>query len=124
MNRRPVVLSPEMTIEQAIGLLLLHQVSGAPVVATPTGCIVGMLTEMDCVGLVAGNSYHDEGSLSGLCVQDLATPVKVTVSPTTDLFAVVQRFLTTRVRLLPVVDCGTIVGVVSRRDVLQVILRL
>jgi CBS domain-containing protein len=74
--------------------------------------------------LVAGNSYHDEGSIRGLCVQDLATPVKVTVNPTTDLFAVVHRFFTTRVRLLPVVDCGILVGVVSRRDVLQVILTL
>jgi CBS-domain-containing membrane protein len=52
----------------------------------------------------------------------MTTPA-ITTSPTEDIRAAAQRMLDRRVKRLPVVEGGQLVGIVSRRDLLSVFVR-
>ena len=51
---------------------------------------------------------------------DLMTTEVITIPPEMELFAIAHEFVTRRVRRLPVIDRGRLIGQVSRRDALRV----
>ena len=116
MTTRLLTFRPEQDIHDAIAQLLHHRVSGGPVLAG--GRLVGILSEKDCLNLVAQAAAHQ---LPG--AQDVARYMKTnvrTVTPETDLLTIADLFLRNSFRRLPVVDASRrVVGQVSRRDVLR-----
>ncbi len=118
MARSVVTLSPGMDIYGAMQLLLKKKISGAPVV-DPEGRLVGVLSEKDCLKVLAG------GALDGLPegkVSDYMTRSVESITPTTSIYDIVHGFLQAHFRRLPVVDqTGRVVGQISRRDVLVAI---
>lgn len=122
MTTTLVTLHPDIPIMDAIGALLKHSISGAPVVRD--GRLIGILSEHDCLRILSsGEFYADNGSEAGL-VRDYMTEPRSTARPDTDLYALAHRFLGERVRRLPVVDEDRLLGQVSRRDVLVGIERM
>ena len=117
MTTRLVTLQPKMTVAKAIKTLLHHAISGAPVV-DENGALLGMLSEFDCLRAVANEQFHEDHDEDGL-VENLMTRGGHTIGPETDLFQVAQTFVSLRVRRLPVVDGDSLLGQVSRRDVLR-----
>ena len=86
MARSVVTLSPDMDIYGAVQLLLKKEISGAPVV-DPEGRLVGVLSEKDCLKVLAG------GALDGLPegkVSDYMTRSVESVTPTTSLYDIVH----------------------------------
>lgn len=120
MVRTLVTVHPEMDAYEAIGLLLKHKISGMPVV-DPSGELVGILSEKDCLKTLLDARYHD---LPTALVKDLMTPAVQTITPETDILKIAEMFLHDRFRRLPVVDKGRLVGQVSRRDVLRAIQKM
>jgi CBS domain-containing protein len=118
MTRRLVTLRPDMRAFDAAGLLLKHKISGAPV-TDGDGKLLGLLSEFDCLRAVATAEYDLDNRDSIVTVSDLMTPVRHSVSPDLDLFGIAQKFVTLRVRRLPVLEDGRLVGQVSRRDALR-----
>jgi CBS domain-containing protein len=118
MTRRLVTLRPDMRAFDAAGLLLKHKISGAPV-TDGDGKLLGLLSEFDCLRAVATAEYDLDNRDSIVTVSDLMTPVSHSVSPDLDLFGIAQKFVTLRVRRLPVLEDGRLVGQVSRRDALR-----
>ncbi len=118
MTQRLVTLRPEMRIFEAAGLLLEHGISGAPVI-DGDGKLLGLLSEYDCLRAVASAEYELDDRDSISIVSDLMTHVCHTVSPDLDLFGIAQKFVTLRVRRLPVLELGRLIGQVSRRDALR-----
>lgn len=109
-------LSPDDDIYDAIDALLRRKFSGAPVV-DGKGALVGILSEKDCLRLLADASMHE---LPGGKVGDYMTRDVVTVLPETDIFSLAGYFLHRNFRRLPVVTAkGELVGQISRRDVLK-----
>ena len=95
MTRSVVTLSPDMDIYGAVQLLLKKEISGAPVVG-PEGRLVGVLSEKDCLKVLAG------GALDGLPegkVSDYMTRSVESITPTTSLYDIVQPKSTTLVSL-------------------------
>ena len=118
MARSEMTLSPETNIYSAMKSLLKHRLLGAAVVDAE-GRLVGMLTEKDCLKILAGEAF--DGLPEGR-VQDYMTRDVETVSPTASLYDIVQRFLGKAYRKLPVVDDqGRVIGQLSRRDALRAI---
>jgi len=115
MVTKLVTLRPEMDIFVAIDLLLKHHISGAPVVDAEQR-LVGILSEKDCLRVVASGAFHR--SASGQ-VEDYMSREVQTVDPEADVFRVADMFLTRSFRRLPVLEQGKLVGQVSRRDVLN-----
>lgn len=112
-----VTLSPELTIDEAINVILENRLTGAPVL-DENRKIVGMLTEKDCLRLIVDAAYnnlphHDK------TVADYMSKVVKTVTPEHDILDVANEFLTTHYRKFPVVHNGRLVGQVSRRDILK-----
>lgn len=117
MTTKLITLRPHMSVAEAIKLLLRHTISGAPVVGED-GALLGMFSEFDCLRALANEEFHEERDESRL-VGDLMTRDGHTISPELDLFRIAQAFVDLRVRRLPVMDGGRLIGQLSRRDVLR-----
>lgn len=115
MARELVVLSPDMTVHDAMDLLIAKDISGAPVVDAH-GSVVGILTERDCLEVVYQASYHKNPG--GKVSEYMQQPVE-TIDAGTDLIEVIERFLRSRYRRFPVMEGTRLVGLISRRDILR-----
>lgn len=117
MDTQVYSLKPEVEILDAVGFLLEHHVTGAPVV-DEAGHLVGMLTEKDCLKLVATGA--DANRPHGT-VADFMTTAITTISPDTDVYYAAGLFLHQGFRRFPVVEAGRLVGAITRFDILRVI---
>lgn len=88
---------------------------GAMVVLSPDGEIVGIISERDLARGIA-----DHGSaLPDKTVGDLMTKSVITCTPADSIVAVSKTMTQRRIRHLPVIDGGRIVGLVSIGDILN-----
>jgi CBS domain-containing protein len=115
ITRDPVTFSPETRINDAVAILLDHNVSGAPVVDA-TGNLVGILTAKDCFRAALQASYAQ--GWSGIVADFMATDVQV-LDANLDLVSAAQRFLDSDFRRFPVVQDGRLIGVIMRIDLLR-----
>ncbi|HEY2593063.1 MAG TPA: CBS domain-containing protein [Chloroflexota bacterium] len=105
MTTSVVSVAPTDSVDEAARLLTFHDVSGLPV--CDGGRVVGVLSEADLIGK------------SGSTVGDVMTSPAVTIAESTPLEQVAEQLTGQRIRRLPVVNtAGTLVGIVSRHDVL------
>ncbi len=105
MTTSVVSVSPTDSVDEAARLLTFHDVSGLPV--SEGGRVVGVVSEADLIGK------------SGSTVGDVMTSPAVTISESMRLEQVAELLTRQRIRRVPVVSAaGTVVGIVSRRDVL------
>jgi CBS domain-containing protein len=80
-----------------------------------------MTTEADLVrGRIVPEGWVVE-ALPEPTVAELMTPSPIEMRPEDDLADVVALMLDVGIRTVPIVDDGTLVGVVSRRDALRVV---
>jgi len=102
----------DATVEEAIRSLLDHRVSGAPIV-DEQGCLVGIISEFQLLEAI----YRPEVKREQ--VRDLMTKDVITVSEDAALSEVANLLLLHRIRRVPVVRAGRLVGIVTRRDLLR-----
>ncbi len=119
MARDEITLTPDQPINDAITILLENKVTGAPVL-DKNRKIVGMITEKDCLRVLIDSAYHNM-PFSDKTVSVYMSPVVKMVTTEHDLLDIANEFLTTNFRKFPVVYKGTLVGQISRRDVLRAI---
>ena len=117
-----MTLSPDLTISEAIELILKKKLTGVPVLDEEKR-IVGMISEKDCLRLIIDSAYNNL-PYNFKKVKDYMSPVVKTISVNSDIIDVANEFLTTSYRKFPVVSDGKLVGQVSRRDVLRAIRKL
>ncbi len=117
MDTQVYTLDPETEILDAVRFLLDHHVTGAPVI-DDAGQLVGMLTEKDCLRLVATGADADRprGKVADFMETDITT-----ISPDTDVYYAAGLFLRETFRRLPVIEDGRLVGAITRFDILRVI---
>lgn len=117
MDTTVPTLSPAQDILEAVAFLLERRVTGAPVV-DGEGRVVGMLTEKDCLRLLALGQEADmpRGTVADFMTRDVAT-----VTPEMNLYFLAGLFLKASFRRMPVVSDGRLVGAITRFDVLRVI---
>jgi CBS domain-containing protein len=126
-------VSPDATIDEVIVIMTKRRVSGVPVV-DEAGLLVGMLTEGDLlrraetgtgdhlrplfIDLLIGSSREaaDYIRTHSRRVGDLMTAHVLTVSENDELRDVVRLMERRRIRRVPVVRAGRLVGIVSRFD--------
>jgi CBS domain-containing protein len=108
-----VTIRPEQVIREAMSRLAEYNI-GALVVMDETNLPVGILSERDITRALA----NDEQIFSKL-VSDLMTKNVITALPQDDLISVANTMTEKRVRHLPVVEKGKLVGIISIGDVLK-----
>ena len=76
MNKKPITIAEDHTIEEAAALLFVHNISGAPVV-NPEGKITGVLTKNDIFRMViAVTGIKKKGIQFGLKLKDRPGAIK------------------------------------------------
>lgn len=121
METDVLTLNPELPLLDAIDFLLQHNISGAPVVSSEDGSLVGILSEKDCLNVVSKGAAKDAHDRPTGVVADYMSSSVVTVPPRMDIYYAAGLFLAEVFHRFPVVDRGMLVGLVSRRDVLQAV---
>ena len=121
MATKLITLPPNIDVFDAIGLLLKHRISGAPVVEPHDGHFVGMFSEKDCMQVIVKAAYEQIPTSEVFAY--VSTNVH-TVNEETDLLTIAQIFRDNSFRRVPVVRDGKLVGQISRRDVLQAVHKL
>ena len=111
-----VIFYPDTLVGTAIHTFR-QKISGAPVV-DQEGKLIGMLSEKDCLDTLFKSSYYNNPS--GY-VRDYMSIELVTVDLYDSLSDVAQKFIDLRFRRFPVLKNGSLVGQISRRDVLKAI---
>jgi len=121
MTTRLVTVRPEQPIFAAMRILLRNQISGAPVI-DDGGALIGVLSELDCLKVIAAGEFYDDDHSEEGVVADYMTSVTQTIGPDTDVYTLAQYFVKHNIRRLPVVVRGSLLlGQISRRDVLRAI---
>ena len=116
MNTKIITVSPDMSVMDAVGLLLKHSISGAPV-TDAQGNLVGIMSELDCVNHISHSAMN---GVPPKQVVDLMKTEVETVAPDTSLLTIAHVFNKTRFRRLPVVnEEGRLLGQISRRDLMR-----
>lgn len=132
----PVIsVEPSTSIGAAARLMLAHRISGLPVVASD-GTLVGVVSEEDFMrrgelGTVSKRSWWLEflvgpGKVAeeyvrahGRRIDEIMSTDVVTISRDTTLDEVVETMSRRRIKRLPVIENGKLVGIVSRSDLLR-----
>ncbi len=117
MRTKLLTFSPDTDVMNAIGQLLKHGHSGAPV-CDEQGMLVGMLSEKDCLKLAVIANY--EGVSPGV-VRDFMSAKVVALKADDTLLEAANRFLDVSYKRFPVLDSGRLVGQLSRSDVLRAV---
>ena len=140
MTPKVVSVVPDASILEAMQLMLANRISGLPVI-TENGKLVGIVTEGDFLRRAETGTQHRRsrwlelfmgaGKLAqeyvqthGRKVSDVMTPDPVTASVDTPLDVVVRLLEERRIKRLPVVRSGVVVGIVSRANLLHALASL
>jgi CBS domain-containing protein len=115
MTRNVITLSPDMEVLNALMVLAENNIAGAPVLDA-RGNLVGLLTEKDCIRSALEATYH---STYGGLVADFMSPDVVTLGPDVGLVQAAEEFLRRSFHRYPVLEDDTLVGIISRRDVIK-----
>lgn len=115
MSQQLVSFRADMDVLEAVRVLIDKRISGAPVL-DQLGNLVGILTERDCLKVALDASYYRE---SGGKVESFMTPDVVTINADTPATEIAERFASSHLRRLPVLERGRLIGIVSRRDILR-----
>ena len=113
-GNRIISVSPDDRISDVAALLTRERI-GAVLVRDPEQALVGVLSERDIVNAIA-----DQGSnCLELAVHDLMTSEVVTCQPGDSLNQVMSLMTELRIRHVPVVVDGDLVGIISIGDVVK-----
>ncbi|ACY98357.1 MULTISPECIES: CBS domain-containing protein [Thermomonospora] len=129
MTSPVVTVSPDATVRQAIRVLYEHNITAAPVV-DDSGAMVGIVSEMDLLrGEFAADPRAFARPVAGphepppRLVRDVMITDVRTAQPTTDVAELAEMMMRTAIKSVPVLDGDTLVGMVSRRDLMAVLAR-
>jgi CBS domain-containing protein len=135
MTTRVVAVSPDTPTKKIAELLLENGISAVPVV-DGTGVPIAMVSEGDPIGreeaarddwwlaLLADGAELDADHLASLRAPEraereiVATPA-VTVTEETDISEIARLLAAYRIKRVPVVRDGRVIGIVSRADLLR-----
>src|SRR5215470_8741383 len=135
MVRDVVTVRPDADVADAIKLLTEHDVSALPVVDA-AGNLVGVLSEADLIhraelgtekhrpwwleAVTGGSTLAEEFAKShGKKVREVMTGGVISVAEDTPLSEIAALFERKRIKRVPVVKDGKLVGIVSRSNLIQ-----
>ncbi len=132
-----ITLKPTATVKEAARLFLERHISAAPVV-DDGGKVIGIVSEGDLLHRVEAGTEarrpwwlrilaseetvaQDYIKAHGQRVEDVMTRDVVTVSPETPLQEIANLLESKRIKRVPVLSNGQLVGIVSRANIVQAV---
>ena len=108
-----VTIEPGASVKDAADLLTRHNIGAVPVM--DGGSIVGILSERDIVRQLA----HQGSAVLARTVAESMTPNPFTGTPSTSVNELMERMTERRIRHIPIVEGGKLLGLVSIGDVVK-----
>ena len=102
------------TVADAVSVLNEHNI-GAVIVTDNDGVIAGILSERDVVRKLGARG----ASVMSMTVSECMTPSPYTCSPHSTVNELMEEMTQKRIRHLPVMNAGAVIGVVSIGDVVK-----
>jgi CBS domain-containing protein len=107
---------PETTIYEAMDILASKNITGLPVVDDCMN-LVGIVSEKDILGLLYGVETRPQ------TVGEIMTEEVVSFNHNDSLFDVCDCLINNDFRRVPILDRGKLVGIITRTDIIEYILR-
>ena len=112
MRENVVTINLESSLEEAIELMLSQEISGLPVTDNQ-GHLVGIVTEFALLAIVYDEKIRQD------TISEHMTANVLTIEADDPISMIADMCIVHRVRRVPVMENGRIVGMISRRDVLK-----
>lgn len=134
MTRDVLTIRPEASLKEAARTMLEAGISGLPVTGED-GALLGIITEADFTSGEADRRTAKRAGLLRLLVADSEIPTRersvgdvmtravVAIDPDADHAEAARLMQAERVKRLPVIEDGRLVGVVSRSDMVRAFVR-
>ena len=106
MTRDVITVSPSLPVKELAMLLIKNQVSGVPV-ADETGKIIGLVSEADII------------AKKGKQVQSIMSEQVFSLSEQASVEEIARLMTTRRIKRVPIMNNGKLVGIVSRADIVN-----
>jgi len=117
MTRKVVTISPTASAQEAAQLLDQFRISGLPVVDASNN-LIGIVTEADIISKVNRHGLLDR---NGLLVADIMSRAVTTVSEETPVGDIATLLTERKIKRVPVMRQGRLVGIVSRGDIVHAV---
>lgn len=138
MTHPAITVTPDMTVGEAAELMIQHRISGLPVV-DKAGEVVGIVTEGDLLRraetgterrrarwleflIAPGRLASEYAHTHGRRVAEVMTDTVQSVAPDDAVADVVTLMERRRIKRVPVVERGRLVGIVSRANLVRALL--
>jgi CBS domain-containing protein len=133
MTTNVASISPAANIRHAIALMLANGISGLPVI-DDAGHLCGVLTEGDLMTrreiktaprssdkpkMTAQADLERYIQSNGWSVSDVMSPAVISADPQSEVADLAETMHARKIKRIPIVEDGRLVGIVSRRDVLR-----
>ena len=118
MTRPVVTAQPDMPIYDAIRLLTNRNITGLPVVDEDLN-LVGVLSEKDVL-----KTLYDTNDSPELTVADFMSTETVTFDLDANIVDLCDCLIGNVFRRVPITENGKLVGIASRKDIIQTILKI
>jgi CBS domain-containing membrane protein len=127
MTGSPVTLKPEDTLDLANDVISLGRIRHIPVVED--GRLVGLLSERDLIGAAATTIFglkqkRKSALLKTVLIKDVMKKRVISVKPDTPIKDAAQLMADKKIGCVPVVESGTLVGLLTTTDILRYVERL
>ena len=111
MTIKVCTTSPEASVQEVAQLLYQKRISGVPVVNVD-GMIIGIITEADIIS---------KANREGLRVADIMSHEIIAVSEETPVSEIARLLTERKIKRVPVLREGKLVGIVSRADIVHAV---
>jgi CBS domain-containing protein len=137
MTKQVITVTPDTSIDEFAGLLIKHNISGAPIV-DEKGHVIGIVTENDLIRkksrlhiptimrlfdafIPLGTSRLEEEikRLAASTVDDICTANVITIDTDATIEDIATIMSEKNIHLLPVLHKGKLTGIIGKRDLIK-----
>ncbi len=115
MTKEVITVSPDKTLEEAIKLLVENKISGLPV-CDENKRVLGMISERDILNFIFS------GNVKTTTVREAMNKEVISFPSDTDIDKISLTMGEKKIRRVPIIDGGALVGIVSRRSIIRIVL--
>lgn len=115
MTRNFISTFPDTNLRECAKIMVKKRVGS--LVILEDGKLLGILTEKDIIYALVKTSKKE---LKKILARDLMKRKVVTIKPTADITEAMDRFRKKKIRRLPVVENGKVIGFLTTKDALKI----
>ena len=115
MTRNFVYVSPETNLKECAKTLVKKRVGS--LIVKDKDALVGIITDKDIIWVIVKKSVKD---LDKVLAKDIAKRKVITIKPSADVLEALQKMKKEKVRRLPVLENGKVIGMLTLKDILKI----